>query len=327
MTIIGKHGKKFSISAVFLILVQILFLGAFSSGVYSYGAPDFSLAISQSCPISQSCFNFEPTQIGLTATYAILVTPYNGFMATVVESVQGVPTASFTMGTFFLSQPVTDTLVVGNLSLSTTYRVIVTAYADGLSHTVNTTLTTPRFNPNNSNSNGMVGNGLAPDFDMRITQATQMRSQMSATYYITYTAINGFTGPIDEKVTNLPPDFVSFFSSQYAPPSGASGEFGGPMLGSSASPSFGRCYARNVGLSSYACTDALTIYYTVANGARSLTPGGTYSAVLTGAAEGGFPTHSLVIVIQIPVPEFSGIASTAILALAMSLCLLRRRHR
>jgi hypothetical protein len=297
MAINEKLGKKFRLLTAFFILAQILLFVVFSSVVYAYGAPDFSIAISQSCSISQSCFSLEPRQIGLTATYAILITPYNGFMGTIAESVQGVPTASFSMGTFFLSQPVTDTLVVGNLSLSSTYRLIVTAFAGGLSHSINTTLTTPKANPNDSNSNGIIGNGFAPDFEMHITQATKTPNQTSATYYITYTAINGFTGPIDEKVTNLPPEFVSFFSSQYDSPSSASGQFGGPLVGSTVSPSFGRCYARNVGLSTYACTDALTIYYTTANGAKSLTPG-TYSVGVTATAEGGFPTHSLLITIR-----------------------------
>jgi hypothetical protein len=296
MAINEKLNRKFRLSTAFFILAQVLLFLAFSSVVYAYSAPDFSITISQSCSIYQSCFSLEPRQIGLTATYAILITPYNGFMGTIVERVRGVPTASFSMGALFLSQPVTDTLVVANLSLSTTYRLIVTASADGLSHSINMTVTTPKANPNESNSNGMIGTGLAPDFEMHITQATQTPSQNSTTYYITYTAINGFTGPIDEKVTNVPSEFASFFSSQYNPPTGASGQFGGSILGSTTGPSFGRCHARNVGLSSYACTDALTIYYTIGNGAKALTLGGTYSVVVTATAEGGFPTHSLLIV-------------------------------
>lgn len=307
----SKFGKKSKIFTACFIVVQVMLLGGFtSSAVYALGEPDFGFTISPTCNVSVlTCFVSEPTQVGLTAMYTIKFVPFNGFMGTVVESVQGVPTGSFVMGTFFLSQPVTDTLVVGNLSLSSTYQLTVTAFAYGFSHSVSTILTTPKASPDNSNSNGMIGSGsgLIPDFEMDITQATQIPGQMSATYYITYTSINGFTGPINEKVTNLPPEFVSFFSSQY-------------------NPSFGRCYVRYVGLYYYTCTDTLTIYYNIGNGAKFLTPG-TYSIIVTAAAEGGLPTHSLVIETYIPVPEFSGIAITAISALAISICVLRRRHR
>lgn len=325
----SKFGKKSKVFTACFIVVQVMLLGGFtSSAVYALGEPDFGFTISPTCNVSVlTCFVSEPTQIGLTAMYTIKFVPFNGFMGTVVESVQGVPVGSFAMGTFFLSQPVTDTLVVGNLSLSTTYQLTVTASADGPSHSVSTILTTPNASPDSSNSNGMIGSGsgLIPDFEMDITQATQIPGQMSATYYITYTSINGFTGPIDEKVTNLPPEFVSFFSSQYNP-SSASGPFGGPVLGPTDGPSFGRCYVRYVGLYYYTCTDTLTIYYNIGNGAKSLTPG-AYSIIVTAAAEGGLPTHSVVINTNIPVPEFSGIAITAISALAISICVLRRRHR
>jgi hypothetical protein len=310
----SQFGKKLRMLAAYFIVAQVIILSGFSSStVYAFGAPDFGFTISQT------------TQIGLTATYTLKFIPFNGFMGTVIENVLGVPTGSFSMGTFFLSTPVTDTLVVGNLSLSTTYQLTITASADALSHSVSTILTTPKASPDNSNSNGMIGsgNGLVPDFEMHITQAAQIPGQMSTTYYITYTSINGLTGPIDEKVTNIPREFVSFFSSQYNPYS--AGPYGDPMLGPTPSPSFGRCYIRYVGLSYHTCTDALTIYYTIANGAKSL-PGSAYSIIVTAAAEGGFPTHSLPVG-SVPVPEFSGIATTAIsvMALAISIGVLRRR--
>jgi hypothetical protein len=70
--------------------------------VYADGT-DFGLSISQ------------PPQIGCTATYTISYIPYGGFMETVAETASGVPMATFSMGTFFLSVVTTDTLFVSNL--------------------------------------------------------------------------------------------------------------------------------------------------------------------------------------------------------------------
>lgn len=323
-------GTKFSknarnLMACFIVL-QVILVGSPYSVAYAVGGPDFGLTISPTCNVSVlTCFNTEPTQIGLTATYKILYVPFNGFNGVVSENVQGVPNAYFSMGTFFLSQPVTDTLVIGNLSLGTTYQLTVTASTNEVSHSQSTTLTTPKAS-DNSNSNGMMrsGGGISPDFEMDIAPAMQAPNQMSATYYVTYTPINGFTGPIDEKVTNLPPEFVSFLSSQYDPLSGA-GPYGGPMLGPTPTPSFGRCYVKYSGVNHYTCTDTLTIYYNIADGAEYLTQG-HYSIVVTAAGEGGFPRHSVVIQRDIPVPEFSGITIATIITLAISICMLRRRH-
>lgn len=291
-----KFGKKTRILMACFILAQVMLLGSLASAVYAFGNPDFGFTISPTCDVSASnCLISEPTQVGLTATYTVKFIPFNGFMGTVSENVRGAPIGSFLMGTFFLSQPVTDTLIVGNLSLGTTYQLTVIAFADGISHSQNTILTTPKAS--SSNSNGMIGSnsGLSPDFEMDITLAKQVSSQTSATYYITYTSINGLTGAIDEKVTNISPEFVSFFSSQYNPYSAPSA---GPILGPTPSPSFGRCYVQSVGLYQYTCTDVLTIYYNIGSGAKSLTSG-IYTIVVTATAGGGFPTHSVLVVLRV----------------------------
>jgi len=284
---IQKLDEKSKILMACFILAEVIFFSFSTSGVYAYGTPDFGMTISQPCAISQNCIVLEPRQIGLTATYKIQYFPFSGFMDTITETVSGVPTASFSMGTFFLSVPTSDTLSLDNLAAGTTYTLTVTAVtSSGISRSVTTTLTTPTGSSSDSNSNGMIGSGNAPipDFNMFITPATQVPG-VGVTYYISYTSINGFTGPIDEKVANLPPQFVSFFSQPYPPPS---------------SPSYGRCYGRlNVPKS---CTDALTIYFTIGNNAniRTFASGKTMSIIVTGNAEGGLPSHSVTIPLTVP---------------------------
>jgi hypothetical protein len=262
-----------------------LFVGTSSTPVvYAYGVPDFGLSISQTCPTPQTCFPPEPRQIGLTARFNLLYLPLNGFSGSIIETVSGVPLASFSQGAFYLTEPTTDRLIVGSLTPDTNYQLTITATSwNGISHSVTAVLTTPKASSADSNSNGVVGSGnmLIPDFDMAITPATQAPKAgvLKATYYITYTSINGFTGPIDEKVANLPPKFVSFLSQPYPPTSG---------------PSYGICYTR------YSCTDALTVYFSIASNTQTLPSGNTYTLIVTGTAEGGFPSHSVTVTLVPP---------------------------
>ena len=284
---IQKLDKQSKILVACFILAEVIFFSFSTSGVYAYGAPDFGMTISPTCAILQNCIVLEPRQIGLTATYKIQYFPFSGFMDTITETVSGVPAAYFSMGTFFLSEPTSDILSLDNLAAGTTYTLTITAVASsGISHAVTATLTTPAASTADSDSNGMIGSGNAaiPDFNMVITPATQVPG-VGVTYYISYTSINGFTGPIDEKVANLPPQFVSFFSQPYPPLS---------------SPSYGRCYVRlNVPKS---CTDALTIYFTIGNNTniRTFGSGKTVSLIVTGNAEGGLPSHSVTIPLTVP---------------------------
>ncbi|MGA3297250.1 MAG: hypothetical protein ABSD41_07340 [Candidatus Bathyarchaeia archaeon] len=285
---IQKLDKQSKILVACFILAEVIFFSFSTSGVYAYStAPDFGMTISPTCAILQNCIVLEPRQIGLTATYKIQYFPFSGFMDTITETVSGVPAAYFSMGTFFLSEPTSDILSLDNLAAGTTYTLTITAVASsGISHAVTATLTTPAASTADSDSNGMIGsnNAAIPDFNMVITPATQVPG-VGVTYYISYTSINGFTGPIDEKVANLPPQFVSFFSQPYPPPS---------------SPSYGRCYVRlNVPKS---CTDALTIYFTIGSNTniRTFGSGKTVSLIVTGNAEGGLPSHSVTIPLTVP---------------------------
>jgi len=291
---VQKLDKKSKILVACLILTEVMFFSFSTSGVYAQ-PPDFGMTISPTCPISRTCFALEPKQIGLTATYTIQYFAYNGFMDNITETVSIVPTVPrsdtpFSMGRFFLSEPTSDTLSLNDLVAGTTYTLTVTAVsAGGITHAVVTTLNTPTASAADSDSNGVIGSGNAPipDFNMFITPATQAAGVgvTSVTYYLSYTPINGFTGPIDEKVTNLPPQFVAFFSQPYPPPS---------------SPSYGRCYVKlNTPRS---CTDALTIYLTIGNNTNIGTsvPGKTLSLIVTGNAEGGFPSHYVTIQLTIP---------------------------
>lgn len=286
---VRNYSKKSSLAVSFLIVFEFLLLCSFPNLANAIGTPDFGMTISQTCSLSQTCFG--PTQIGLTARFTISYLAFGGFGETVNETVSGVPVAAFTMGTFFLSGPTTEILSVGNLSPATAYQLTVTATAaDGTSHSITTTLTTPTASSSDSNSNGVVGtvNGLISDFNMRITPATQSprRDATSATYYITYNSIDSFTGPIEEKVLNLPPQYVSFYSANINP-------YG---YGSALDlPSHGKCFAHTT------CTDALTIFFTVGSGpTQSLTSGRTYSLIVVGAAERGFPSHSVTITLTVP---------------------------
>jgi len=262
-----------------------LFVGTSSTPVvYAYGVPDFGFTITQTCPTAQTCFRSEPRQIGLTARFNMLYVPLNGFSESITETVSGVPLASFSQGAFYLTEPTTDTLLVGSLTPDTNYELRITATSsNGISHSVTAVLTTPKSSSSDSNSNGVVGSGnmLIPDFDMAITQATQAprAGVLKATYHITYTSINGFTGPIDEKVMNLPPKFVSFLSQPYPSTSG---------------PSYGRCYTH------YSCTDTLTVYFGIADNTQTLPSGKTYTFIVTGTAEGGFPSHSVTVTLVSP---------------------------
>jgi len=261
-------------------LIIGLFVGtSFTPVAHAYVVPDFWLTISQACAAPQDCFSYESRQIGLTATYKILYVPANGFADGITESVSGVPLASFSQGGFYLTEPVTDTLIVGKLIPDTKYELTITATSsNGISHSVTTVLTTPTESEADSNSNGVVGSGniLVPDFNMVVTPAMQTLGArvVNATYYITYTSINGFTGPIDEKVTNLSPKFVSFSSKPFPSTSG---------------PSYGRCYVH------YSCTDTLTVYFSLAGNTQKLPSGTTYTLNVTGTAEGGFPSHSVTV--------------------------------
>lgn len=284
--------EKKSILIACVILAEVMFIAFSTSGVYADAAPDFGMTISQSCATSQTCFILEPRQIGLTATYTIQYVPFSGFMDTITETVSGVPAAFFSRGTFFLSLPMTDTLSLDNLAAGTVYTLTVTAVSsNGVSRSVTTTLTTPKASSSDSGSNGMTGSGNVPipDFNMVITPATQVSGVgvSSASYYISYTSINGFTGPINEKVANLPPQFVSFFSQQYSST---------PSI--SYAPSYGRCYVRlNIPKS---CTDVLTIYFTIGNNAQALGSRQTYSLIVTANAEGNLPSHSVTIPLTVP---------------------------
>jgi hypothetical protein len=290
--------RKTRVLLMTIIAIQIIFLGALPNLTLVHAAPDFGLTISQSCFTYQTCFLREPTQVGLTAKFIISYIPYGGFMEPINETLSccGVPVASFGMTTFFLSSPTSDTLIIGRLSPDTTYQLTVLATAiDGNSHSVTTTITTPKASSADSLSNGVVGstNLLIPDFNMYITPATQTpKGVTSVTYYITYNSIDSFAGPIDEKVVNLPPQFVTFTSRPYPPPYGPASAY---------PPFFGRCYVR---IPTNSCTDALTIYFTNGSGngspSESLASGKTYSLIVVGAAEGGFPTHSVTVTLTVP---------------------------
>jgi len=286
--------RKARVLLIAIIAIQMMFLGSLNL-TQVYAAPDFGLTVSQSCLVYQNCFLREPTQVGLTAKFIIAYVPFGGFTELINETVSGVPLAAFGMTIFYLSGPTTDSLIVGNLSPGTVYQITITATAaDGNSHSVTTTISTPKGSANDSTSNGVAGSGniLIPDFNMYITPATQAPKGVgSATFYITYSSIDSFSGAVDEKVQNLPPQFVTFFSRPYAAPYGPSSTY---------PPFQGRCHVR---IPTNSCTDALTIVFT--NGSanptsESLVSGRTYSLTVVAAAEGGFPTHSVTITLTVP---------------------------
>ena len=195
-------------------------------------------------------------------------------MGVVTETASGVPIATFSMGTFFLSVISTDKLSVSGLSPAKTYTltvVVSSAYAP--SHSVTTTLVTPPMSNLDSCSNGVIGsdNGPVPDFDMALNQTVTPEFYQgipSVSYVLTYTSINGFAGFVHESVTGLPVQYIGFASS-------------------ARDPSYGYCRVE------FSCRDVATIF------TGGLAPG-TYTVTITAAATGGAPYHTLTVTFTVP---------------------------
>jgi uncharacterized membrane protein len=146
-------------------------LGAFSGA----GAPDFALSVS---PESRT------VTAGTSATYSVTVTPSNGFSGTVAFGTTGLPsgaTPDFSGST--LGVTTTSALAAG------TYPFTITGTSGSLSHSASATLVVQ----------------AAPDFSLGISPGSQsVTAGGQATYSVTVTGSDGFSGPVTLAADGLP---------------------------------------------------------------------------------------------------------------------------
>lgn len=169
-------------------------LGAFSPAPPS---PDFSLA---SVPTSRIVVQ------GSGTSYAVTMSPANGFADTVDLSVSGLPTnaaGSFTQTAVTGSSP-TSTLNVTTTSQTPagTYTLTLRgtdAANPSLQHSVTVTLT--------------VQQPAAANFSLSIAPSSRsLLTPGSTTFAITVNRLNGFTGLVSLKVSGLPIGYKTSFS-------------------------------------------------------------------------------------------------------------------
>jgi hypothetical protein len=160
-------------------------LGAF--GGSSAPSPDFSLSVS---PTSRT------VTAGTAATYSVTVAPSNGFSGTVGFDTAGLPSgATPAWSGSTLTVTTSSTLAAGS------YPFTITGTSGSLSHSTSATLVVQ----------------AAPDFSVGISPATQtVTAGNPATYTVSVTPSNGFSGSVTFAANGLP--------------SGATPSFGGSTL-------------------------------------------------------------------------------------------------
>jgi hypothetical protein len=135
---------------------------------------------------------------GASTSYTATVTPAAGFNGTVTFSVTGLPagaTASFTPASVTTSGSTTLNLSTSAATLGGTYPLTIRGTSGPITRTVNVTL---------------VVNG---DFSISATPASQTITRGGiATYNVTITAGQGFSGTVNMTVTGLPARAIATFN-------------------------------------------------------------------------------------------------------------------
>jgi hypothetical protein len=154
--------------------------------------PDFTVS---SSPASQTV-----TQSG-SASYAVTITPLNGFTSPVNLSVSGLPAGA--TGTFSTNPATTTSTLTVTTSAATpggSSTLTINGASGSLSHNATATL---------------VVN--IPNFTMSSAPASQTVQQgASTTYNLTITPSGGFTSPVNLSVTGLPTGATGTFSTNPA---------------------------------------------------------------------------------------------------------------
>jgi len=154
--------------------------------------PDFNVSES---PASQSVV------AGTSTTYAVQITPSNGFSGAVSLSASGLPanaTASFSA----LSSSGTSTLTVTTATTTPagTANLTITATSGSIVHSTAATLT--------------VSAAPTPDFSIAATPATaSVVAGSSTTYAVQITPRNGFSGAVSLSASGLPANATASFSA------------------------------------------------------------------------------------------------------------------
>jgi hypothetical protein len=177
LTITGTSGAQTHTTTVTLVVTQT-------------PAPDFSLSAS---PASQT---IAP---GASTTYAVSVTPISGFNGSVTLSASGLPAGA---AASFSPNPVTGTSTLTVSSTSATpagsSSLTITGTSGSLVHTTSVTL--------------VVQSGLAPDFTLSASPASRTVTRGdNATYVITVTRLNGFSGSVSLSAGGVPSKMTASF--------------------------------------------------------------------------------------------------------------------
>lgn len=155
-------------------------------GSSSGSTPNFTLAVT---PSSQSAAAGSP------ANYSVQVTPVNGFTGAVTLAANGLPagaTASFSAisgGVSTLTVSTTSTTPVATSMLT------ITGSSGALTHSVTASLAV----------------SAAPDFSISTTPSNSVTAGGSASYNVTVTALNGFTGTVIFSGSSLPTGANAWF--------------------------------------------------------------------------------------------------------------------
>jgi hypothetical protein len=153
---------------------------------------DFTLSAS---PGSQSVLP------GSTGSYTVSTTPQNGFSGTISFGVTGLPsgaTASFSPTSVGAGQSTTLTVATVTTIAPGSYALTITASSGPLSHSVGVTLV------------------VAGDFSIGVTPSSRTTSKDgSASYSVTVTAGQGFSGTVTFSVSGLP----KFAAAKFSPTS------------------------------------------------------------------------------------------------------------
>jgi len=162
---------------------------------------DFSIAAT---PSSQTVSG------GNSTSYAVSVTPSNGFTGNVTFSVSGLPTgatASFAPTSVPGSGSSTLTLNTSSSTPTGTYTLTITATSGTLTHTTQVKLAV----------------AAVADFSIAATPSSQTVSGGNSTSYtVSVTPSNGFTGNVSFSVSELPTGATASFAPTSVPGSGSS---------------------------------------------------------------------------------------------------------
>ncbi len=155
--------------------------------------PDFSIS---STPASQNVVQ------GSSTTYTVSVTALNGFTGTVTFSASGLPagaSASFSPPSVAGSGSSTMTVTTASTTPAATYNLTITGTSGTLVHSTTVTL--------------VVNAAASGDFSISATPASQTVLQgTSASYTVSVTPLNGFTGTVSFSVSGVPPQSSGSFS-------------------------------------------------------------------------------------------------------------------